>query len=766
MAHAAWIGQSRPLRRAAPPAFAPIFIALSFALPGRVHAAGPLPSGGQFVAGTGSINGNPTSLTINQTSSRGIIDWTSFSIGNGNHVSITNGTGATLNRVTGGDPSSILGTLSATGSVYLINPQGIVIGTSGVISTGGRFVASTLDTDNTAFMNGGPLTFSGNSDAEVVNLGKIGSSGGDVVLIASKGVTNVGGISAPQGSAELAVGQQVLLQDSSSSRQVFVQAGSGGTVLNQGAIYAAQVSLQAADGNVFALTGNHEAIRATGTATRDGHIWLVAESGSVKLSGPTSTKNVDGSSGTVDTNAGNIVFQYTPTVLAGIWNITTPSIKIDNFAATSLSRSLNAGTSINLQTTGASGQTGDINVASNIGWSGAASLSLGAYHTVNVVKRMTIKNQGSGNLTLRADATGIDNGGSVLNLGTADWSNSTGTVSLLYDMNGTYAPGKLLGNAAWTPATGSGLQTQITGYQLVNSIGDLENISQNLAGNYALGKDLDGGANFTPIGNASTPFSGQFDGMYHTIDNILIMPVYSTPYASPPLPAGLFGVIGSAGVVRNLSMTNGRSSPINYGYTMSQGGLLAGINQGHIANVFVSGSLTALDYMDLGGLVGQNVGLIERSAANVAVSARTSYLGGLVGENDGTITQSYSTGSVQGINHPSLPGGLVAYNTGTISQSFVTGPITGDWMTTPYLGALTGANSGTVTADNYWNVETTGLTPTHGGGAPASNGLTTAQMSNPASFVGWDFGSNGAWAMPAGATHPVLRWQVEHPAGE
>jgi hypothetical protein len=35
-------------------------------------------------------------------------------------------------------------------------------------------------------------------------------------------------------------------------------------------------------------------------------------------------------------------------------------------------------------------------------------------------------------------------------------------------------------------------------------------------------------------------------------------------------------------------------------------------------------------------------------------------------------------------------------------------------------------------------------------------------MSNPASFVGWDFGANGAWAMPLGATHPVLRWQVEH----
>lgn len=55
---------------------------------------------------------------------------------------------------------------------------------------------------------------------------------------------------------------------------------------------------------------------------------------------------------------------------------------------------------------------------------------------------------------------------------------------------------------------------------------------------------------------------------------------------------------------------------------------------------------------------------------------------------------------------------------------------------------------GAVTADSYWNVQTTGQT--NGGGAPASNGLTTAQMSNPASFAGWDFGPNGAWAMPAG----------------
>ena len=33
-------------------------------------------------------------------------------------------------------------------------------------------------------------------------------------------------------------------------------------------------------------------------------------------------------------------------------------------------------------------------------------------------------------------------------------------------------------------------------------------------------------------------------------------------------------------------------------------------------------------------------------------------------------------------------------------------------------------------------------------------------MSNQASFAGYDFGPNGAWLMPAGATHPVLRQAV------
>jgi hypothetical protein len=46
-----------------------------------------LPTGGTVASGNVSINAtSPTSLTINQSSSTGIVNWSSFSIGQGNQV--------------------------------------------------------------------------------------------------------------------------------------------------------------------------------------------------------------------------------------------------------------------------------------------------------------------------------------------------------------------------------------------------------------------------------------------------------------------------------------------------------------------------------------------------------------------------------------------------------------------------------------------------------------------------------------------------------
>ncbi len=86
-------------------------------------------------------------LTIDQTSGKAIVNWSGFSIGQGGTVTFNNGSGATLNRVTGSaTQSAIAGNLNATGSVYLINPNGVIVGKTGVVKVGGNFVASTLRT--------------------------------------------------------------------------------------------------------------------------------------------------------------------------------------------------------------------------------------------------------------------------------------------------------------------------------------------------------------------------------------------------------------------------------------------------------------------------------------------------------------------------------------------------------------------------------------------------------------------------------------------
>lgn len=206
-------------------------------------------------------------------------------------------------------------------------------------------------------MNGTAPTFKGDSTASVVNLGTIGSTGGDVYLIARSSAVNAGTIRAPQGVAGLATGASFLLGDASIGQGIFVQTGSGGSVVNLGDIRAAQASLQAADDTVFALAANHASIRATGTAKRDGHVWLVTDSGNVSLQSTIEATNADGSGGTVDVGArtpslGNAVGGGA-LVTAKQWNITTLAFTLDSTAAGAFEHSLTAGTSIGLTTTGA-----------------------------------------------------------------------------------------------------------------------------------------------------------------------------------------------------------------------------------------------------------------------------------------------------------------------------------------------------------------------------------------------------------------------------
>ena len=223
-------------------------------------------------------------------------------------MQFNNGTGATLNRVTGGNLSQIQGQLSATGSVYLINPAGVVVGPNGRVATGGSFVASTRDVTNSQFMAGGSQTLSGTSSGTVSNAGQIVSQGGDVVLI-GEAATNTGGISAPHGTAALAAGTTVVLSAASGPGGIYVapDPGAKGDATNSGRIKAAAAELASAGGNVYALSGNRAGlIQATGTKTIDGQVWLTAPTGTSMISGTVKARNADGAGGTIIANGQNV----------------------------------------------------------------------------------------------------------------------------------------------------------------------------------------------------------------------------------------------------------------------------------------------------------------------------------------------------------------------------------------------------------------------------------------------------------------------------
>jgi filamentous hemagglutinin family protein len=250
------------------------------------------PGGGVVVHGNVAMEGQAGRvLNIRQGSANAIIDWESFSIDADEMTRfIQPGTNsAVLNRVTGGDLSEIHGALRANGNVFLINPNGILVGPGGSIDVHG-LVLSTLDLENGEFLAGGDQVFKGSSSAGVTNLGRINAIGGDVFLI-GRTVTNSGSVHAREGTVGLAAGEEVLIKadDGFGGERVFIRAtgaGVSGTgILNDGTIAGAAAELKA-HGNHYALAINNQgAIRATGAVHSGGRVHLQGIGGGVSNSG-------------------------------------------------------------------------------------------------------------------------------------------------------------------------------------------------------------------------------------------------------------------------------------------------------------------------------------------------------------------------------------------------------------------------------------------------------------------------------------------------
>ncbi|MDP1716506.1 MAG: filamentous hemagglutinin N-terminal domain-containing protein, partial [Burkholderiales bacterium] len=168
------------------------------------------PTGGVVSAGSANIAAGAGTTTINQTSQNVAINWQSFSIGQGEAVQFVqpNSSSVALNRVLGSDPSSILGSLSANGKVFLVNPSGVLFGQGAQVNVGG-LVASTLNITDSDFM-AGKYVFAGSSSNAIINQGTINADGGYVALLGAN-VSNEGLITARLGTVALAAGNAMTL---------------------------------------------------------------------------------------------------------------------------------------------------------------------------------------------------------------------------------------------------------------------------------------------------------------------------------------------------------------------------------------------------------------------------------------------------------------------------------------------------------------------------------------------------------------------------
>ena len=240
------------------------------------------PTGGTSDSEGVSFQESGSTLTINAPD-RSIISWQDFSIAEGETTQFVqpSSNAAVLNRVTSNTPSQIFGNLLANGNVYLMNPNGILVGASGVINTGG-FLATTLDQWTSDFFENGELGLMGDSDAAVINLGSITATG-DIFLIARE-IDNQGTIHSTGGMVGLTAGKDVLLKESGEER-IFIRPVGEGEINIEGSIEALDIEIKSR-GNPYSIAINLEGqLTANKVNEVGGRVFLQTDNGGGVLIG-------------------------------------------------------------------------------------------------------------------------------------------------------------------------------------------------------------------------------------------------------------------------------------------------------------------------------------------------------------------------------------------------------------------------------------------------------------------------------------------------
>ncbi|MCQ2121242.1 MAG: hypothetical protein MJY78_05370, partial [Fibrobacter sp.] len=228
---------------------------------------------------------------------------------------------------------------------------------------------------------------------------------------------------------------------------------------------------------------------------------------------------------------------------------------------------------------------------------------------------------------------------------------------------------------------------------------------------------------WTPIGTASTPYRGIFDGKdaegnVHTISGLYFIDENARG-------VGLFGYIGGKHAkIQNVGVVDSY-----IGGRFEVGGVV-GHNEGStVSNVYNTGSVILVAAAgsfvaeNAGGVVGYNVSGTVSNVYNTGVLGCTTPcngVGGVVGDNGGTVSNVYNTGAVNG---QIGVGGVVGDNGGTVSNVYNTGAVSSEGR---FVGGVVGLNTYGTVSNGYYNTDM----PCENCGSPieGTTGKATAEL--------------------------------------
>ncbi|MBY0530072.1 MAG: filamentous hemagglutinin N-terminal domain-containing protein [Rhabdochlamydiaceae bacterium] len=183
-----------------------------FTLPPAHLAALPQVEG--TASGTANFTTPDSNTLIIEAGDKSIINYHKFNVGKKERVQFVqpSQSATVLNRVKGGDPSSILGKMESNGRVFLINPKGVIFGPGSQVNVG-SLVVSTLNIADQDFLNDRYdfILEEGSEKSLILNQGALSAAaGGDIALLGGQ-VRNEGMISAQAGKVVLASAQKITL---------------------------------------------------------------------------------------------------------------------------------------------------------------------------------------------------------------------------------------------------------------------------------------------------------------------------------------------------------------------------------------------------------------------------------------------------------------------------------------------------------------------------------------------------------------------------